>query len=923
MMKLTPDYRKQFADTARKTVAEGCVLLHNENCALPLENGVRTAVFGRAQMNYFKSGLGSGGLVNARYVTGIWEAMAADDGCVLDGQVRQTYEDWVQTHPYDMGDGWAHYPWFQEEMPLEEELVRDAACRNDAAVVIIGRTAGEDRDNAEAAGSWLLTDGERRMVELVCRHFSRSIVLLNVGNIIDMSWVEAYRPAAVMYVWQGGQEGGPGAVDVLRGRVCPCGRLTDTIARSVGDYPAHKGFGDQEKCVYAEDIYVGYRYFETAAREKVLYPFGSGLSYTTFSHTPVSFRRTEDRAEVCHQVENTGAFPGKEVVQVYVRLPQGKLGKPALTLCAFAKTRTLQPGEKECITLDIPVERFVSYDDDGSTGLRNCYVLEAGEYVLLAGHDVRSLAPAGSFRMEETRAVARAEEACAPVESFSRMRMTEGGMVWDEAPTRLADPASRRLERLPEEITQTEYRGLRLEDVARGRCTMEQFVAQMTDDDLCCIVRGEGMSSARVTPGTASAFGGVTQRLTELFGLPAACCADGPSGIRMDCGNIAFSMPNGTCQACTWNQHLVEELYALEGIEMRIYQVDNLLGPGMNIHRHPLNGRNFEYFSEDPLITGLMGAAQVRGLAASGVTGTIKHYACNNQETYRRRVNAVVSQRALREIYLKGYEIAIREGGARSVMTAYNPINGWWTASHYDLVTTILHREWGFDGIVMTDWWAAGSEDGGESAVTKVASMIRAQNDLFMVTNNPAANTGHDDSAQSLLDGTVTRGEYQRSAMNICRFLLDTPAFRRLLGETGEEDRALQLLRDEEGDVLLQIPEVLVGEVAVLNGDQLNTAPGQANIFQAKLEKRGQYRIDIVCRAKPGMPDTAQLPVSFAVDKQPAGMQVLTGADTQWQTLTLTTHDVRRRLIFYGKLFFAVGGLEVKEVRIYRTEIYE
>ncbi len=909
-----------FAAKAREVIAEGCVLLRNENNALPLQPGCKAALFGRTQMNYFKSGLGSGGLVNARYVTGIYEALERSGDYVLDGEIRELYENWTKDHPFELGDGWANHPWFQQEMELDEETVRAAAQRNEVGLVIIGRTAGEDRDNKAEAGSWLLTAAEEKMLELVCRHFSRSVVLLNTGNIIDMNWVEKYSPAAVMYVWQGGQEGGSGVADVLSGRVCPSGRLTDTIARDISDYPSSGQFGHEDKCVYTEDIYVGYRYFETFAPQCVLYAFGEGLSYTSFSHEPVGFVREGMGTAVRHRVTNTGSCPGKEVVQVYVQAPQGVLGKPRLSLCGFAKTGLLQPGQSQEVEIVIPADRFVSYDDSGVTGHRSCYVLEGGQYVFYAGHSVRDLTEAGQFTLDETAVLAQAEEACAPVEAFDRLHPVDGKIAYEPAPLRTVDPAQRRLERLPAEIPFTGDKGLRLEDVAAGKCTVEEFVAQMTDEDLCCIVRGEGMSSPRVTPGTASALGGVSDRLAEHFGLPAACCADGPSGIRMDCGNKAFSMPNGTSQACTWNRELVSELYVYEALEMRKYQVDSLLGPGMNIHRHPLNGRNFEYFCEDPLVTGLMASAQLKGLHDTGVTGTIKHYACNNQEQNRRFVNSVVSERALREIYLKGYEIAIREGGARSVMTTYNPLNGCWTASHYDLVTTILRNEWGFDGIVMTDWWAAGSEEGKEPSIRLVASMVRAQNDLFMVTNNPAENSGEDDSAESLANGTVTRAEYQRSAVNICRFLLDTPAFRRSIGQVSDIDRQLQELRDEGGDVVLFVPEITVGEEYVIDGSDFDVTGGKATLYQMKLEKYGQYEISLVCRAGASMPDTAQLPVSVFIDVFHMGSQVINGAEKEWKTISFTTYEIRRRLIFYIKFFFAVGGLEVREVRIKRIK---
>ncbi|MBE5801027.1 MAG: beta-glucosidase [Clostridiales bacterium] len=912
-----------FAAKAREVAAEGCVLLHNQAQALPLLPGSRVAVFGRAQMNYFKSGLGSGGLVNAPYVKGIWEALTESGDYVLDTAVRQTYEQWTAGHPFDRGDGWAAFPWFQQEMPLEEALVEDASRRTDAALVIIGRTAGEDRDNGDAPGSWLLTDEEENMLALVCRHFRRSIVLLNTGNIIDMNWVEKYQPAAVLYAWQGGQDGGPGVVDVLTGRVSPSGRLTDTIARHVEDYPSHTGFGNEDRLLYTEDIYVGYRYFESFAKEKVLYPFGSGLSYTTFRHMSIGMQWDGSAVTLRHRVENIGSCAAKEVVQVYARLPQGKLGQPSLVLCGYAKTGMLQPGGAEEVELRISADRLASYDDSGVTGNRSCYVMEAGEYSFFCGHDVRDNAYAGAFRLEETVVLARLEEACAPVEPFQRFHPVDGAVAYEPAPLRTVDPAERRLSRLPAQIPQTEDQGWRLADVEEGRCTLEAFIGQLTDDDLCCIVRGQGMSSPRVTPGTAGAFGGVTDRLQQHFGIPATCCADGPSGIRMDCGNKAFAMPNGTCQACTWNEQLIEELYVLEGLEMRKYQVDTLLGPGMNIHRHPLCGRNFEYFSEDPILTGRMAVAQLKGLAQGGVTGTIKHYACNNQEKRRSFVNAVVSERALRQIYLKGFEIAVKEGNATSVMTSYNPLNGCWTASHYDLVTTLLRGEWGFEGMVMTDWWACGSEEGKKASPANVASMVRAQNDLFMVTNDPAANSGNDDSAESLKAGRVTRGEYQRSAMNICRFVMNSPAFRRSIGEVTELDRQLQQLRDEDGGVVLHIPEVLLTEDTLIDGSQINTAGGESTQFQMKLQKRGQYRIEVTCRAAEALPDTAQLPVSLFLDSQLVVSKVLTGADKEWQTFSTDTPEIRRRLIFYMKCYVAVGGLEIRDIRITRIQTFE
>ena len=796
--------REVYAGYARKAQAEGAVLLENRNGALPLAPGSRVALFGRSQFHYYKSGTGSGGMVNTEYVTGVREAILQRDAYVLAPSVEKAYEDWLPSHPFDPGRGWATEPWFQEEMVPEEELVREAVREADAAIVIIGRTAGEDKDNSPSPGSWYLTGQEETMLERVCAAFERTIVILNVGNIMDMNWVQRFSPAAVLYVWQGGQEGGNGILDLLTGEISPSGKLADTIARDIADYPSDANFADPDRNYYAEDIYVGYRYFETFAKEKVLYPFGYGLSYTTFEIRGQGMESIgDDTINFCARVINTGAVPGKEVVQIYCEAPQGKLGKPARVLCAFRKTITLDPGHFQEVRFKVPIRAIASYDDSGVTGHKSAWVLEEGTYNFHMGCSVRDTKPCGSLQLSGTAVIEQLEEAMAPIRAFDRMKPqlcqntaqagTDAGtesasytVIYEPAPLRTEDPLARRAKRLPPEYPYTGDRGYRLKDVAEGKVTMEAFLAQLSDEDLACLTRGEGMCSPKVTPGTASAFGGLTESLVR-FGLPAACCSDGPSGIRMDTGAIAFSIPSGTCLACTFNLVLVKELFDWLGAEVRMNEIDTLLGPGMNIHRHPLNGRNFEYFSEDPFLTGKMAAVQLRGLRESGVVGTVKHYCANNQEYRRMKTDSVISERALREIYLRGFEMAVREGAATSVMTTYGSVNGAWTASQYDLLTTILRGQFGFGGIVMTDWGASGSEENGPESRQQTASMIRAQNDLYMVVDDAASNSNNDDTLQGLGEGRITRGELQRAAYNICRFLLDTPAFARLC-QTENED---------------------------------------------------------------------------------------------------------------------------------------
>ncbi|MBN2221971.1 MAG: glycoside hydrolase family 3 protein, partial [Vallitaleaceae bacterium] len=650
---------KEYARLARQAAAEGCVLLKNEKETLPLRKTDKIAVFGRIAFDYYKSGLGSGGLVNTRYVVGILDALRKEENVRLDEELLKVYEEWIQENPFDHGTGWGMTPWSQKEMPVSDELMEKAKS-NDIALVIIGRTAGEDQDTKYEEGSYLLTATEKDLLKKVCQTFEKVVVVLNVGNLIDMSWALEYQPSAILYAWQGGQEGGNGVVDVLSGRLNPCGKLTDTIAQSIEDYPSHANFGDLLRNIYQEDIYVGYRYFETFAKDKVLYPFGFGLSYTKFDIQFSSVKETKDFTYLEVLVKNIGLVAGKEVVQVYVEAPQGKLGKASRVLVAFSKTDTLQPQESVTLKLAIPMASLASYDDSGVTGYKSAYVLEAGEYRFYLGEDVRAAKYAVSRTFTELIVVEQLEEACAPIEKFKRYRpaYNEDGsyrLEMEEVPTRRVSPDSKRVKDV--EFSYTQDQGIRLVDVFDQKASLENFVAQLSDEDLIHLFRGEGMCSPKVTPGTAGAFGGVTQKLRG-FGIPVACCADGPSGIRMDCGTKAFSLPNGTALGCTFNYDLVEELYAMTGKELRKNRIDTLLGPGMNIHRHPLNGRNFEYISEDPLVTGKISAAQVAGMGAAGVTGTIKHFCANNQEAARRFTDSIVSERALREIYLKGFEIA-------------------------------------------------------------------------------------------------------------------------------------------------------------------------------------------------------------------------------------------------------------------------
>ena len=907
---------EKYAALARQAVAEGCVLLENEGQALPLRDGERVAVFGRMAFHYYKSGLGSGGLVNTRYVVGILDALKECEGVYLDEKLMGIYEDWIMENPYDEGQGWGHVPWCQKEMDVTEEML-DCARRNDVSLVVIGRTAGEDQDNNAKAGSYCLTETEEDMIRRVCEVSKRTVVVLNVGNIIDMSWVEKYRPQAVLYVWQGGQEGGNGVADVLTGKVCACGKLTDTIAADIKDYPSTENFGDPFKNYYKEDIYVGYRYFETFARDKVLYPFGYGLSYTTFEMKAEVLKNTGDEITVSAMVANTGELKGKEVVQVYVKVPQGKLGNPARKLIGFAKTKELESGEQEEVCIVIPKYDMASYDDSGVTGHKSCYVLEEGTYEIFVGSDVRSAVSVGCYE-EEFRVIEELEEVYAPVEKFQRMKavlLPDGTYqaVTEDVPVRTIDPQERRANEIPETYVYTGDKGYKLVDVLDKKVSMEEFVAQISEEDLIAMFRGEGMCSPKVTAGTAAAFGGVTDGLTAL-GIPVGCCSDGPSGIRMDCGTKAFSLPNGTSLGCTFNVELVGALYEMTGKELRLNKIDSLLGPGMNIHRNPLNGRNFEYISEDPILTGRICAAQVKAMAKSGIGSTIKHFCGNNQEVGRSTSDSVISERALREIYLKGFEIAVKEGGARSVMTTYGSVNGLWTAGSYDLCTTILRKEWGFDGIVMTDWWAKSNYEGHQAEVPVKAPMVAAQNDIYMVVSDAKANPENDDVEEMLHAGKITLGELQRNAANILGFLLKSPSILLLADRICEEElEAMNTKEEDDVDAgsLVNIESDPQTQEIVIDGALLHPAKGNADVLAVTNDFMGDFTMKFTLKSDLG--ELAQLPVSVFLDNIHKMTVSVQGTNGKW------VEESRILNMGFGhnhyiKLYYGADNLEIEKI---------
>lgn len=908
-----------FAEFSRTVAAEGAVLLKNEGQALPIRKDENVSVFGRIQVNYYRSGTGSGGSVHVAYTTNLLDGLRSKKGLTVNEELAAVYEKWIEENPFDDGGKvWAAEPWNQKEMPLTDEVVSQARSKSSKAIVVIGRTAGEDQDNVDAPGSYRLTEDEKAMLKQVTNHFEQTIVVLNVSNIMDMSWLNdeiyVHPIQSVIYSWHGGMEGGNAIADVLAGDVTPSGKLTDTIAYSIEDYPSTSNYGNEFKNLYQEDIYVGYRYFETFRPEKVQFEFGYGLSYTTFTtkaeDAKLISQDGENSIKVNVTVTNTGTtYAGKEVVQIYYEAPQGQLGKPAKALVAFGKTNLLQPGESQRLTVSFPVDSMASYDDAGVTGHASAYVLEPGTYRLYVGTSVKnvehvSIDGQDGYVVETIQLVEQLQEAMAPTEGFTRMkpgaRKEDGSyeLIFADVPTRQVSMAERIEQCLPQTLEQTGNQGYKLRDVKDGKVSLEAFIAQLSDQDLAAIVRGEGMSSPLVTSGTASAFGGVSDSLFN-YGIPVACTADGPSGIRMDSGEKATQVSIGTLLAATWNAELVEELYVMEGQELLRNQVDALLGPGLNIRRSPMNGRNFEYFSEDPLISGVFAAACTKGIMKGGSNATLKHFACNNQEKHRSKVDAVVSERALREIYLKGFEIAVKEGGANSIMTSYNPINGHWAASNYDLNTTILRGEWGFQGIVMTDWWAIMNDgvEGGPADRKNTNWMVRAQNDLYMVVPNYGAeiNGWDDNTIESLENGTLTRGELQRSAMNICEFIMNAPVFSRKheIVENVASFQANASLSSEQAQVLA-------------NDAQVKPAVGEP--VYMKVDEAGQYRI--IVQIMSPEPELAQSACNVILNDQLMTTIQTNGTEGKWIRQKLVKVELEAGL-YELKLDFTKPGLQI------------
>ena len=625
-------------------------------------------------------------------------------------------------------------------------------------------------------GDFCLSVKEKEMIDTVKASFKNVIVILNVGGMVDTSWF-AYddQIQSALLALQGGIEGGLAAAELLVGDGNPSGKTVDTFAKSLDDYPSTYNFHESRDYVdYTDDIYVGYRYFETipGAAEKVVYPFGYGLSYTTFDVETVSAgvvnsncTSEANKLYAKVRVTNTGKFSGKEVVQVYIAKPQGKLGKPAKELAAFEKTRELQPGESQLMILTWEINDMASYDDLGKVK-KSAYVLEAGSYDIYVGTSVRDVIKADysyilnhdviteqlSAKLVPTSLPKRmladgsyeALPQSEPVDTdYSAIGNIDPSLTEGVAPGQRAIPYFRFADGMAKNGSHD------IMDVVEGRITLDEFVSELSIDELIHLLGGQPNT------GVANTFG--IGNMPE-YGIPSVMTADGPAGVRIapEVGICTTAFPCSTLLACTWNPDVLEAVGRAGGEELKENNLALWLTPAICIHRSPLCGRNFEYYSEDPFVTGKLAGAMVRGIQSNNVGATLKHFALNNKETNRKNSDSRVSERAAREIYLKAFEMIVKDENPWAIMSSYNMINGYRASESEDLLTGILRDEWGYEGMVTSDWWTCGEH----------YKETKAGNDLKM-------GNGYPDRVKKAYDkGAISRSEMETSVKRILGFIL-------------------------------------------------------------------------------------------------------------------------------------------------------
>lgn len=821
-------YETAHRQVARRAAAEGMVLLKNADNVLPLAKGSKVALFGAGASQTVKGGTGSGE-VNERTSVSIWQGMKNAGFEITDedwlasydrlcGAARLAWKDEIlkNVNPGDFLSFFDEYSRHPFEYPAGDPIAETEA---DTAVYIISRVAGENADRRNAPGDYQLTEEEKKAVAEVCRLYSNVIVAVNAGGLIDLGFMDEYPGIkALLYIVQPGTEGGNAFADVLSGAVTPSGKLSDTWALRFEDYPNAGTFSYLDGNVwterYIEGIYNGYRYFDSF-QVPVRYSFGFGLSYTTFASEMRSVAVTYPETADCRygsqdpgkepfvqvevKIENTGRErSGRESAQVYVSCPDGRLEKEARRLAGFAKTKELMPGESEILKISFPLYALASYDEKLPG-----YVLEKGSYGIWTGSSLSRSVLSTILTMEEERVLVHTQNICRPEEETGEISLPA-----DKRKLRYlswADSSVNKIVLQTEKLTEQTISYDRSATLAGGEAA--DIAAALNDEEMISLVvgdpgKGQGgvIGSAGTTvPGAA----GETGSLAKEKGVASIVLSDGPAGLRLEKefrvengqivpGNpmdyfvgglfaektppaagqslryqYCTAFPVGTLLAQTFDPELVSEVGQAVAEEMKIFNITLWLAPGMCIHRNPLCGRNFEYYSEDPVLSGTMAAAMTNGVqSVSGCGTTIKHFAGNNQEDNRMGSNDVISERALREIYLKGFEIAVKTSHPMSMMTSYNLINGVHSANNADLCTKAARCEWGFDGFIMTDWTTTTNST--DEVPCTASGCIRAGNDVIM----PGAESDFEDLRTGISDGSLSREDLRDCAARVIGVVL-------------------------------------------------------------------------------------------------------------------------------------------------------
>ena len=686
----TEPYAYDAHDAVAMQAARECmVLLKNDNHALPLDPTATLNLFGRGQYVFYNTATGAG-LIHPRWQASVHQAIAEHSTFSLNRDIAALYE----TH--------------ETVIPTAGQLAA-AKAKSDTAVIIISRVSGEFADNRPDKNSYYLTDEERELLRTVSEAFEKTVVIINSGYPIEMKWAKDISVDAILYTGFAGMGASYALMEILDGRCSPSAKLPDTYPWDYYDCPSAYNFpnlkasdkqpGEKQfgvRIFYEEDIYVGYRYFDTFGKDAA-FSFGHGLSYTDFDIAYSAPVWNGETVSVDAEVRNIGTVPGKEVVQLYIAAPDGKLEKPSRVLAAFEKTKELAPGESETLHLIAEKKTFASFDEEACA-----FVLEKGEYAVHCGSSLAAARAIGTFTLTGDETVETVHRIGAPVESFKRLTKSDPTVgddtkivpVEERIPTPAPRPAY-----APQPLP--EYKGKRITfpELLRHPSQAENFVAQMSDDELCKMNVCGG--SNWYMPWQNGAAGKINRIAKYKF--PLFTVSDGNTGVNIKKPNIGF--PSSAGIAASFNKDLAYAVGKVIAEESKENGIQLNLGPAQNIHRNILNGRHPEYFSEDPYLSGTMAGMHGKGLEQNGVGCCYKHLFCNGSDSSRKASHSIVSERALREIYFKTFEIAKNIQKPSALMTSYNAVNGIYPAENADMLQTLIREEWGLkDTFIMTDW---------------------------------------------------------------------------------------------------------------------------------------------------------------------------------------------------------------------------